>query len=80
MLGSVQFAIMAIYCRAVKTERRFQIEQLIMFLSYICLLGLMNFHIFHISSFSTTSCMADQMQESFILTSRDIFPKGQDVH
>jgi hypothetical protein len=45
-----------------------------MFLSYISLLGLLNFHVFHISSFSTTHCMANQMLESFVLTQRDLYP------
>lgn len=45
-----------------------------MFLSYIFLLGLLNFHIFHISSFSTTSCMANQMIESFVHTNKYVYP------
>ena len=70
-LGACQFIFMAHYNRLFPPERRFTLEQIITFFSYISLLGLMNFHVFHISSFSTTGCMTNQILESFILTSKE---------
>ena len=72
--GFIQFYLMYLYNYKLSPERRFSLEQLLMFFSYISLLGLLNFHVFHISSFSTTSCMANQMLESFVLTQRDLYP------
>jgi len=53
------------YTSTFNAEKRFQIEQMIMFFCYILLLGVVNFHVFHISGFSTTSCMSQQMLTSF---------------
>jgi|LakMenEpi03Aug12_release.lakeMendotaPanAssembly.Ray.scaffolds.fasta_scaffold211350_1 hypothetical protein len=66
--GQLQFTFFTIYNKICSPERRFQIEQILMFISYMLLLALFNFHVFHISNFSTTSCMSNQMLESFILT------------
>jgi len=64
---------MMIYTKSVSPSTRFKLEQFLMFLSYICILGFLNFHLFHISSysFSLPNAMSHFMVESFVLTHRD---------
>ena len=61
---------MSSYIQSFIPERRFQIEQIICFICYIFCLGVLNFHVFHICGFSTTSCMSSQIQDALLKTNQ----------
>ena len=56
-----QFLYMHNYTRSFLPESRLQIEQGLCFLCYIFCMAVLNFHVFHICGFSTTSCMSNQI-------------------